>query len=131
MSAGWGDPLPEFDGTSPWPMAVVPSEDITLSVEHLLGVKNCVANRESGLVQTSAEWKLHQKVFKNVCPDAQTTSGGSLCFEAEQTTGAICEFEAQPVCYDNRCSSDQLCLSPICFNRSVPVEDQNREVQCC
>ena len=41
--------------------------DITLSVEYLPGTSNWVADRESCQVQTSAEWKLDERVFRNVC----------------------------------------------------------------
>ena len=41
--------------------------NITLSAECLPGTSNIAADRESRLVQMSAEWKLDEEVFRNVC----------------------------------------------------------------
>ena len=67
-------------------------------------------------------------------PEARTMSSGPIRITPEQPTGSLCELETRPVCFCNRCTSDQLgssrgvCLSSICSDRSVSSEDQNREV---
>ena len=40
--------------------------NISLTAEHLPGVDNCVADKEFRMIQSSAEWKLHQGVFQQI-----------------------------------------------------------------
>ena len=40
--------------------------NITLTAEHLPGVDNVVADEESRMIQSPAEWKLHQGVFRQI-----------------------------------------------------------------
>jgi len=43
---------------------------ITLSAEHLPGVDNCVADFESRVIQSSAEWQLRKDIFLNLMREA-------------------------------------------------------------
>ena len=61
-----GDPLPSLteQACHLWQWCL--QRNIILSAEYLPGISNIVADRESRLVQTSAEWKLDEEVFRNV-----------------------------------------------------------------
>ena len=40
--------------------------NLSLSAEYLPGVDNCVADRESRMIQSSAEWQLHKGTFQQI-----------------------------------------------------------------
>jgi len=41
-------------------------KNLSLSAEYLPGVDNCIADEESRLIQSSAEWQLHHAVFQQI-----------------------------------------------------------------
>jgi len=40
--------------------------NLSITAEHLPGVDNCVADEESRMIQSTAEWQLHQTIFQQI-----------------------------------------------------------------
>ena len=119
-------------------LGLVPPEaayqrQITLSASHLPGLDNPVADRESREVQTSAEWKLHEDIFKQI-----STLLGPLRVDFFATSaGPLCELETRPRGDGDQCISSQLgrprrlCLSPLFTDRQVPPEGEDGTEHNC
>jgi len=76
------------------------------------------------------------EVFKNVC---QMLGPCLFTLQLNKQLGQYVSWRSDPFAMvtDALGGTERICLSPICFNKSVPVEDQNRELHsvddnpCC
>ena len=104
---------------------------ITLSAEYLPGVNNQVADRESRLVQTSAEWKLHETIFQEVCQRLGPCQVDLFASRLNNQLDCYVSWRPDPFATDALQISwialeGCICLSFICSDRSVSSEDQDR-----
>ena len=93
---------------------------MTISVEHLPGVKKVKADMESQAPHSSAEWMLHPALsLDNIAHG--TMQSGFVCHPPQQSTALLHQLEARPLCCGHGCLSDflgiskRVCLPPFCL----------------
>ena len=101
---------PEQDGwnsiTSPacqlWQWCL--QRGITLSAEHLPGSSNIIADQESRLLHSSAEWMLNRGIFSWIMEVLVLIQlvVESVCNSTQPPVESIFELEARPVCNGDR-----------------------------
>ena len=81
------------------------AKNVSLSAEYLPGPDNGILDKESRRIQSSAEWKLKQKVLQQIMMILGKMLNGPVCLLAQCLADAVCELEARSECKCNRYSA--------------------------
>ena len=79
-----------------------------LTVQHIPGVSNLVADMESRTVRDRSDWKLNPAVFARINKMLWTSGSGSLCIKTNLPAATFPQLEARPSDGSNRCFSAEL-----------------------
>lgn len=86
--------------------------DIMVTAQHIQGVSNTAADKQSRLEKDRSDWMLAHEVFQQSSPG--TSGGGSLCLSTDPPAATILQLEARPFGRSSGCI-------PAGLSRDMPI----------